>query len=303
MPNELREFVYLDTMSVNSLLASQYVAVPDRVRDVSEDIEGEDRSRGISFNLGYGPARISADAQSGENEQVRSMSETERRINEQYRFSILHRVLEHEDMIVDLDERDDDDTAPSFSAGEVVKISGRCYTDPFYRILSAIGLLLRIFNLEEVSDDLDGSEELTDSSGNSVFETFKDVLHGERIGLKLSSSEFNRPVVMSIDTDDLWVKPEREFLGVHNYTVVGRVDKVMPGSEKWDFIDLLQIMGTVFSDEDVERFRDTLADVIEDMSELGGDDDEEENFSLSMDENDYVVDESAIVISPVAIYW
>ena len=41
MTNELREFVYLDSMSVNSLLASQYMAIPEAIRDVSENIREE----------------------------------------------------------------------------------------------------------------------------------------------------------------------------------------------------------------------------------------------------------------------
>jgi hypothetical protein len=300
MANELREFVYLDTMSVNSLLASQYVAIPESVRDVSEDIEGEESSRGINFNLGYGPAQIGADASSGENEQARRLSETERRINEQYRFSILHQVLDNDDQIVDLEVTGDDGTAPSFSAGDIVKVSGKCSTDPIYRVLSAIDLMFRVFDMEGVAEEVEGDpNELIESTGETFFGSMRDVLHGERIGLRLEPDEFSRPVVMSLDMDNMWVSAEREFLGTHDYTVVGRVDKVMPGSDNWDFIDLLQIMDTVFSEEDIDNIRDGLADLVSNFGE-GGD---EDAFTVDLTEDDFVVTESAVVVSPVAIYW
>jgi hypothetical protein len=64
--NELREFVSLDTMSVNSLLASQYVALPEAVRQVSEDIGGEDSQKGLNLTLGHGPAKVGGSYSSGE---------------------------------------------------------------------------------------------------------------------------------------------------------------------------------------------------------------------------------------------
>ena len=85
---ELREFVYLDPMSVNSLLASQYVALPEAIRQVSEDIGGEDSQKGLNLTLGYGPAKVGGSYSSGESERERRLSKTERQINDQYRFSI-----------------------------------------------------------------------------------------------------------------------------------------------------------------------------------------------------------------------
>jgi hypothetical protein len=107
---------------------------------------------------------------------------------------------------------------------------------------------------------------------------------------------------MAVNIENLWVNPQREFLSSHDYTVVGRVDRVMAGSEKWDFIDILQIIDLVFSDESVDAFRDIFAEVAEYIGEIGEDDNEAE-FAADISSDDYVVEEPAIVIDLVAIYW
>ena len=100
---------HLDSASVNSLLASQYVALPEAVRQVSEDIGGEDSQKGPNLTLGYGPAKVGGSYSSGESEQERRLSETERQINDQYRFSILYKVLDDSGSIKDLDTRAEED--------------------------------------------------------------------------------------------------------------------------------------------------------------------------------------------------
>ena len=300
MVSELREFVYLDTMGVNSLLASQYVALPETVREVSEDIEGDDEKKGLNFNLGYGPAKFGGDYQSGESEQERRLSETEQRINHQYQFSILHRVLENDDSIIELSQESEEENPISADKGDVIKISGNCVTDPFYRLLSAVTFLRRVFEADEIAEQMAESLENPESATFDLLDQWLDVLHGERIGLTLESEEFGRPVVMSIDTDDLWVNLQREFLGSRDYTVVARIERVMTGSEKWDFVDLLQIMDSVFSDESVEEFRGAFTEVANEIKNIGED---KAEFSPEVVESEYVVEEPAFVVSPIAIYW
>ena len=239
----------------------------------------------------------------GKSEQERRLSETERQINDQYRFSILYKVLDDSGSIKDLDTRAEEDEPLSVEQGNVIKISGDCTTDPFYRLLSAVSLMLRIFEAEEVAEEMEENpSETFESKGMSIFDQWKGILHGENIGLKLDSDDFGRPVVMAVNIENLWVNPQREFLSSHDYTVVGRVDRVMAGSEKWDFIDILQIIDSVFSDESVDAFRDSFAEVAENIGEIGEDDNEAE-FAADISSDDYVVEEPAIVIDPVAIYW
>lgn len=299
MSSELREFVYLDSMSVNSLLASQYMAVPETVRDISEDLDRDEDNKGVSGGVTIpGIGNIGGKWGSGNVEEIRQSVETERRVNDQYRFSILHQALASQDQLIDLNETDE----VSLSQGEAIKISGSCETDPFYRLLSAISLMSRMFDNEAVSEESEGEiEEMLGEDGELIFDQWRDLLHGERIGLKMVSDEFRYPIVMAIESENLWVNSQREFLGTHDYTVVGRVDQVLNGQEKWDFIDLLKIVKSVFSEDTVDTLRDALLEVGENISEIGSDD--EMAFNVDIEEGDYVVDEPAIVISPIAIYW
>jgi hypothetical protein len=105
---------------------------------------------------------------------------------------------------------------------------------------------------------------------------------------------------MSVGIENLWVNPEREFLGSKNYTVVGRVVQTITGEEKWDFIDLLKICGSVFSDNSVDNLRDALTEVGDEIANV---DEEGFQFDVEIDREDYVVEEPAVIVDPVAVYW
>ncbi|GAA1817249.1 hypothetical protein GCM10009682_42600 [Luedemannella flava] len=313
MVSELREFVYLDELSVNSLLASQYVAVPEAVKEASENIEGDESgwSFGGSLSIsGLGGGEISRDSSSSEEQRV--LRETERKVNGQYRFSILHDVLEGSGELVDLsDSSSDNSSSLEFDSGDPIKIRGDCDPDPFFKLLNSITMLTRMFEAEQLEhttgEDVDFSEDMDEimiDESRSVFDIWRDILHGERIGLRVDSDGFNYPVVMSIDLGSLWTNPKREFYSTKQYTVIGRVDHVI-GNEKWDYIDLVQIMSEVFTEDSVDGFRGVLSEVAENLEENTQTENEEEMFEIDTDieESDYVVDGPAIVIDPVAIYW
>lgn len=303
MTDELREFVYLNSMTVNSLLASQQVAVPETVRDVSEEVyeTTDEGSIGGSVDV-WGVGNISGELARGDSDQTSQLAETQKRINDQYRFSILYSALKDEDKLVDLNqEQADDDESFSYGQGDVIKAEGECVTDPFYRVLSSILSLMRISKIEQIEEGhTDDFDEMTDSEGNWIFETWREILHGERIGLRIDSDDFRYPVVMSVDTSDLWVNPERSFTHGRRYTVVGRVSRVLTRNSRWDFVDLLQIMGQTFSDESLDQFRDVFAEVGE---SLGDSNNDEYSLDVNVSRDDYVVEGPAIVVEPVAIYW
>ena len=309
MDTELREFVYLDEISVNSLLASQYVAIPEAVKDATEEIEGSDSGWAISGSLTVpGVGGVKAGSESSDSEESRNLREIERKVNSQYRFSILHDVLEQSGSLQNLSKMDEDeDSSLNFNSGDTIKIQGSCDPDPFFKVLNSMTLLMRMFEATQVEQKMGEDWNLSEQKDQvmlgeteSVFDIWKNVLHGERIGLRVDSEEFDYPVVMSIELDSLWTDPKREFFSTKNYTVVGRVDQVIAQS-KWDYIDLLQIMGEVFSSESLDEFRDVLMDVAEDMEEQ--DSDEEFDIDLDIDRSDYVVEGPAIVVDPIAIHW
>ena len=305
MSNELREFVYLDSMSINSLLASQYVAIPETVRDISEEIEGEEGNKGINASLGFqGVGSIGGQWSSKESDRDRQMAETEKKINDQYRFSMLYRSLNKSDKLKNLSTAEtDDNSSIQLSQGQVIKAEGHFETDPFYRLLSAVSLIMRFAKAEEAPQqqrDFEDFEEMLTEEGQTVFSLWKDILHGEQIGLKIETEHFNYPILMSVGIENLWVNPEREFLGSKNYTVVGRVVQTITGEEKWDFIDLLKICGSVFSDNSVDNLRDALTEVGDEIANV---DEEGFQFDVEIDREDYVVEEPAVIVDPVAVYW
>lgn len=306
---ELREFVYLDPMSVNSLLASQQMAVPQTVREVSEDIQGENSQGSIGGSIGFQGLGISGNLGKGDTEESRRLAETERRINDQYRFSILHRTLTEANQLTDLDQEEaDEQNTISLNQGDVIKATGTCTTDPFYQLLTSLSSMLRISRVEdieqaEVANREEGNfEEMTDTEGNWVFDTWKDILHGEQISLKINPLNHSYPILMSVQTEDLWIRPEREFAGDRKFSVVGRVSQMLTSRSKWDFIDLLQIMDGTFTEESVDSFRDIFTSVSE---EINNKEEQDENFEIDadMDRDEFVVEGPAILIKPIAIYW
>lgn len=301
---ELREFVYLDSLSVNSLLASQQLAIPETVRNVSEDIRENLDNSGWGFGLGYeGIANVSYDSESGQVEESHQLAETQRRVNDQFLFSILHRSLENEDMLVDIDEYDSDDDL-TLNSGDVVKVTGSCQTDPLYRTFNTMSTLMRIENLEEVESEAGVGYNMGQSSPpDQLFETLTDILHGDSLSLKLDSENYHRPFVMPLDVGNLWTnRPEREFIDTHDYTVVGRVSQVIPNTASWDFVEILRIMDSVFSDESVDTIRNLCVEVISEMREAST---EGEGFDLDVEaeREDFVIEESAVVLDPIAVYW
>ena len=52
-------------------------------------------------------------------------------------LAFLYKVLDDSGSIKDLDTRVEEDEPLSVEQGNVIKISGNCTTDPFYRLLSA----------------------------------------------------------------------------------------------------------------------------------------------------------------------
>lgn len=90
MQPELRQFVYLDSGAVNSLLAPMFMTVPETVREGVEESEQEgtqsEGKEGINLgdllNVGGSHGRSASETE-------RELSEVSRRVNDQYRFSIL----------------------------------------------------------------------------------------------------------------------------------------------------------------------------------------------------------------------
>ena len=301
MDSPLREFVYLDTTSVNSLLASMFMAVPETIRKVAAENEKKtdqtEMSAGINLQslLNFGGS-TSATSTTG----TRELSEVGRRVNDQYRFSILVRALEQNDKREIHDIASDCDGS-DIEPGSLVRLKGTCTTDPLYPLLTALHFLTSATN-----DIPQGSSFWTslmqNQSEQGQVEQIYDLLYGGWIGLKMVPSGIDRNFGMAIDEPNTWIDPHREFRGSNEYTILGRVQNQLSTGEIWDVLEILRVLDSVASDDEMSEQRlELIARLLDELEDQNPDDEE---FRLpEMNADDFVVEGEATIVDPIAIYW
>lgn len=301
MGDNLREFVYLDATSVNSLLASRFMAVPETVREVAEESEEQtdesEASAGINLHslLNLGGSR-----KSGSTEGSRELSEVGKRINDQYRFSILVKTLEQSDEteIYDISE---DGPGADLEPGDLVRVTGKCRTDPLYPLLTAL-----LYFASAMSSIPQGNSFLTsllqNQSEQGQIEQVNELLYGGWIGLKMENNEVSRNFGMAINEAETWVDPHREFRGSNEYTILGRVQSQLSDGEIWDLIEILRVLDSASSEEEMDERRLELMGKL--LDELEDHNTGSEEFRLpDMNPDEFVLEGEATIVSPIAIYW
>jgi hypothetical protein len=148
---ELREFAYLDSLSVYSLLASigepviqQEESLDEHTENTSSsgNLEGEVNLEGrvgelvnrVSSRLG-----ASGSLDLSKSKTARDLLRTTSRVNDQYRFDKLHRELE--DNITELPANTNQEEGDVISISEdtdVIKVTGTIETDPLYRLVNTL---------------------------------------------------------------------------------------------------------------------------------------------------------------------
>lgn len=301
MGDNLREFVYLDATSVNSLLASRFMAVPETVRDVAEESEEQtdesEASAGINLHslLNLGGSR-----KSGSTEGSRELSEVGKRINDQYRFSILVKTLEQSDEteIYDISE---DGSGSDLEPGDLVRVTGKCRTDPLYPLLTALHYFASAMSGIPQGNSF-WSSLLQNQSEQGQIEQVNELLYGGWIGLKMEHGEIGRNFGMAIHEGETWVDPHREFRGSNEYTILGRVQSQLSGGEIWDLIEILRVLDSASSDAEMDERRLELMGKL--LDELEDHNTGSEEFRLpEMDPDEFVLEGEATIVSPIAIYW
>lgn len=302
MSDSLREFVYLDTTSVNSLLASMFMAVPETVRDVAEESEEDtdEKEGSVGLNL-HSLLNFGGSARTASTEGSRELSEVGRRINDQYRFSILVRAL-NQNNEVEIHDISSEHTGSDLEAGDLVRIKGKCTTDPLYPLLTALH-----FFTSATSDLPQGnsfwSSILQNQSELGQVKQIYELLYGGWIGLKMESDGVERNFGMAIDESDTWIDPHREFRGSGEYTVLGRVQKELSAGEIWDIVEIFRVLDSVASEQEMdERRMELIARLLDELEEHNAEDDNELRLP-TMNPDDFIVEGKATVLNPIAIYW
>jgi len=305
MSDNLRQFVYLDATSVNSLLASRFMAVPETVRNVAE--EREEQSDENSFSAGinlHSLLNLGGSSTVGSTEGQRELSEVGKRINDQYRFSILVRTLEQSDdtKIHDVSSGLQYD---ELEPGDLIRINARCTTDPLYPLLTALHYFVSAVNDVPQGNSF-WSSLLQSQSQLGQVEQIYELLYGGWIGLKMEPQDADRNFGTVINDSETWVDPHREFRGSNEYTILGRVQNQLSDGEIWDIIEILRVLGSVASEDEMDERRiDLIIKMLDKLEEHNEETEEGENeFRLpEMDPDEFIIEGEATIVNPIAIYW
>lgn len=310
--NQLREFVYLNSLSVQSLLASLNIAITEETREVSQEIERMSLKTGMKAGTGAtGGGSLSVNASLLNTETGNEILETTKRINDQYRFNQLKNELDRRKKISSLPEDWENSTSDynfDLDGIDVVEVEGTAKTDPLYRIINVVSLFSRIDSF-----DVD-SETVTE---------VREGMYGEQLGLEISNND-GVNYAMSLQNKNLWTDdPRREFSDSRRYTVLGRIVGVIGEEDEWDYIDLFRVSNTVLDKESMDSIRGTIDDFVDlidsfeidvplpNLEEMDVEDlqagreppTSESTFQLNVKDKRISVEGPAIVIEPIAIYW
>jgi len=300
MNPDTRQFVYLDSSAINSLLASMFMTAPKTVREVAEETEEEgSQSEGKAglnlgnlLNLGGSHTRSASESE-------RDLSEVSRRVNDQYRFSILVDTFEDDDTDPEIAELDSNSNIDSIELGDLVRVDGSCRPDPLYPLLSALQYIV-----EATSDAPQGggffTQVIQNTSELGQVEQFNQLLYHGWIGLEIDSSISQWNVGTTVDVENMWVDPDREFRSQNQYTVLGRVREITDKDSIWDLIEVLRMIDAVSSKKESSQLRSKIvAQVLDSMEEKN-----QSEFEIpEIQPEDFVLEGKSIVIDPIAIHW
>lgn len=302
---ELRQFVYLDDLAVQSLLASKGIAMPEEITETDESIReaggGGSAKAGLEVPM-VGKADLGVDMSGSKT--GREMLQTQRRITNQFAFNRLHEELDNQ--VIDLTEN----TNFSPSPGDIIKIQAPIRTDAIFRVLKVLSLFSDIADIEN-QEEIQKAEEM---------------LYEDAIGVSIEYENSRFSFASTLKPSNLWVDEERAFLGNKEYVVFGRVFDSFDGDQKWDYLDLAEIVDTIVADETMDDLRTVISAFIEKMGEAKGEfelpDPSQANvesfndlenltkqaasqsaFQLGIDEHEIAIQGPGIEIDPIAIYW
>jgi hypothetical protein len=294
MPDKLREFIYLNDVSVNSHLSSLGEGKPQEI--VQEEGRESETGGGIDVKIKGDHRR-------------KKMNSTATTMNATapYRFERLRSKLNEEDIPIH-----DNPDPRSVSRGDVVRVNGSCRPMSLYRIEIAVQAMIDMVDENkyeklidfDVSDVHDAdSDELnldleSDQSSESVSLMFKlaDLLKdlaGELIGDKVPiRQKYNgESLAASFDRNHFRISGREAFFEQKDYVLFGRVDERLGRSEEWDPINANNVMRKYFeSDTDVKSQRGDWADMAD-------------QIGISMNDQDMIMSGRSLIVHPIALYW
>ncbi|WP_430639628.1 DUF6414 family protein [Haloferax volcanii] len=297
MPDKLREFIYLDDVSVNSHLSSLGKALPREVVEQSES--GKETEGGADVKLAKG-SRVWSES---------TGTETTRDATAPYRFEELRETLVEEDIQIH-----DNPDPRAVSRGDVIRVDGTTVPMSLYKIELAAMSFLEIFDGMMESDVIEDIDELADEderdqnidpqrTGDEDDIELSEALDDLRTILELAEEFIGdgipirvvneaRTYVTALDRSLMRVSGREAFFEETDYVIFGRVKGRINRDEEWDPIEATRVTGRYFQES--EDVGDELRDVLRQLSE---------EMELEMSEEDLLVEGRSVEINPMAVYW
>ena len=296
MPDKLREFIYLDDVSVNSHLSSLGKALPREVVEQSES--GKETEAGGDVKIAKG-GRVWNES---------SGTETTRDATAPYRFEELRETIENEEIVIH-----DNPDPRAVSRGDVIRVDGTTKPMSLYQIELAAMSFIETFDgmvesdvidVDELADENERSQNVDPQrTGEDNDVCMSEALDDLRTILELAEEFIGSGIpirivndsgtyVTALDRTLMRVSGRQAFFNETQYVVFGRVKGRLSRDEEWDPIEATRVTGRYFQEsEDVgEELRDVLRDLSDEMD-------------LEMTEEDLLVQGRSVEINPMAVYW
>ena len=287
MTNQLREFVYLNEVSINNHLSSMGRGVPEEVvQQTGEETETSGNAKvGIpSVGLGAGGQRSYLDSDN---------VETRITVTGPYRFQELRDEIEDAGITIH-----DGNTTEMISRGDVVEISGKLKPMSLFKFEIAFKAFLDVMDnetqqyLQEIDyQDQQVQEEISEEDIEELKNMLKLIrrFSGDKIPLRLDVGGY--PFGIPLDRNHMRSNPERVFFEDREYTVFGRVESLVRGEEQWDPAAVTDIIDTYISQEQTgEEMRTVLKQV-------------SREFNMQMSDEDFIITSPGSIVHPIAVHW
>lgn len=285
MTKRLREFVYLNEMSLNNHLSSLGEGIPEEITQVSgseTETSGEAKIGVPQVGLGGGGRRSYLDTDN---------LETRLRVSSPYHFQRLRELLQKEEIPVK-------DAQDSLERGDVVEISGDVSAMSLFRFEIVLSAFLSLMN-QETHDSLeqlqngeqDVSEDLSMGEIEQVEQIRELVRHFSGGEISVRTISDGNPFGIPLKRDHMRGDPARVFLENREYTIFGRVESILGANDQWDPATVTNVLDKYVPQEQAgEEFRSYLKIASRDLD-------------MNMEDEDMLIKGSGCILHPIAVYW
>lgn len=279
--SELRDFVFINDVSLNSNLSSLGRGVPAEITHSSEG-ETEKSGEAGAKVLGFGTKGRYTGFD-------RSAIETTLQITAPYRFQDLLEALgEHGiDIYKNPDPR-------ALARGDVVRIEGVAKPMSLFKIEVAVKAMREMVNSQtkELMMDIGESPRLDDDVDLEEIGAMQDLIEqftGEKLPLRMVTEDSSYGV--ALDREHMRMAASRAFVDEQEYTLFGRVDQRIVGDASWDPILATSILDRYFpEDSPTDELRPSLKELARELN-------------LSMKREDWELSAHTATIQPIAMFW